>query len=86
MPKEASVNLLEIINERDNDNLNNNSDISNTSEILEENTKFKMCYEILDKNYENLDNKEKKIFNLEKNNQNIINNKNIDESLENMKN
>lgn len=90
LPKEASNNLLKIINEENDDNSSTKSEMSNTSEILDQNMKYEMTYQILEKNQENLGNKEKKIFELEKNNRNIIRNKNEDKcivkSLENMEN
>lgn len=85
LPKQTIFNLTNIINDNKNnfyDDLNNDnksesseiSDLSDASDYLDEDTKYKMVYNILEKRQDDLGEIEKKIFNLEKNTQNIIKN------------
>ena len=84
---EAKINILDLLH----DNKKNNDDdrlsvFSSESDIIDEEERFNLVYEILDKRQEDLNKDEKNIFELEKNTRNIKSNdeSKISESLNNI--
>jgi hypothetical protein len=85
---EAKINILDLLH--DNKKQNNDDDslsvFSSESDIIDEEERFNLVYEILDKRQEDLNKDEKNIFELEKNTRNIKSNdeSKISESLNNI--
>ena len=72
---EAKLNLLDLLHDDRNKNNNDNDDsisiISNENDLINEEERFDLVYQILDKRQDDLNKDEKNIFELEKNTRNI---------------